>query len=52
MHLNRQELKNILKNLTLDPSTTIEKISAINGIQQTKMVWKVGGENYLHHTAD
>ncbi|MEI5991303.1 hypothetical protein A5881_002837 [Enterococcus termitis] len=52
MHLNKQELKNVLSNWKLDWAPTIEQCSTINGLQQPKMVWKVGSDNYLHHTID
>lgn len=36
----------------IDPATTIEVSSTLHGLQQPKMVWKIGTDNYLHHTKD
>ncbi|EOI04895.1 hypothetical protein UAY_00666 [Enterococcus moraviensis ATCC BAA-383] len=52
MNLNNQELKNVLKNWKINPATTIEVSSTNYGLQQPKMVWKIGTDNYLHHTKD
>ncbi|WP_375179212.1 phosphotransferase [Enterococcus rotai] len=52
MNLNKHEIKTILNNWLIDPVTTIEKCSTINGIQQEKMVWKIGSDAFLHHTMD
>lgn len=52
MHLTKRELKAILTNWQIDPSVIIEKSSSTNGLQQAKLVWKVGSDCYLHHTRD
>jgi len=52
MNLNKHEIKTVLNNWLIDPVTTIEKCSTINGIQQEKMVWKIGSDAFLHHTMD
>ncbi|MDA9472856.1 helix-turn-helix domain-containing protein [Enterococcus sp. 5H] len=52
IHLNKCELKEILKNWAISPSLSIQEISTDNSLYAPKRVWQIGTDYFLHQTVD
>lgn len=52
IHLNKRELKEILKHWAIAPSLPIQEVSIDNSLYAPKRVWQIGTDYFLHQTVD